>query len=476
MGSLVSVRRGTRELVQVQALGGPSSPTASDSVTVTDITIVRHSFGMLTDMQQLGEAFYEELFNSDPGVKSMFFSDQKKQAERLMAMLGLAIGKLDDLRVLIPALEALARRHLKYGVTALHYPLVGEALIKVLAKTLGPNMTEETKAAWLKVYGMISSVMLNAAKNAGDDEHQIDFRKEEQLWATTDSTGVLLSCSPEFCASLGYPSSELVGRSICAFQPAFVGGLHDGYMRRYAAGKTAAVPASSPDGSPSTTANSSTFISVPSSAMGVAIRKLSRVSTSSAPDRAGGAAPPHSPQRSPQAQAPIAHPREVALTTAAGGPKYYNLTLVPVPEGFMAIFKDRTAHRETEQQRDKLLQEVLPVRISQMLLANPKALIAKKYPCCSIFFSDVVGFTTLSSSLDSGELLGHLNMYYNALDDLLRLFQLLKVKTIGDAYMCAAGMPDICEGDATSLACFALQMLTVLRTRLHPKGLPFRCR
>eukprot|EP00906_Rhabdomonas_costata_P013037 RCo018751 len=109
---------------------------------------------------------------------------------------------------------------------------------------------------------------------------------------------------------------------------------------------------------------------------------------------------PLTPQ-SPRTNPPIAHPREVALTTASGAPKYYNLTLVPVPEGYMAIFKDRTAHRETEQQRDKLLQEVLPVRISQMLLANPKAVIAKKYPCCSIFFSDVVGFTTLSSSLDS---------------------------------------------------------------------------
>eukprot|EP00906_Rhabdomonas_costata_P013036 RCo018750 len=240
MGALVSVNRGRREPVRVQGVDEPTSPTSATAstpeafelVSVADIITVRRSFGLLTDMQQLGQTFYEELFNSDPGVKSMFFSDQKKQAERLMTMLGLAISKLDDLRVLIPALEALARRHLKYGVTALHYPLVGEALIKVLSSTLGPNMTEETKSAWVKVYGMISTVMLNAAKKATDDEFQIDFQREEQLWATTTCSGTILTCSPEFCASLGYSSSELVGRSICTFQPAFVGGLHDRTVHR----------------------------------------------------------------------------------------------------------------------------------------------------------------------------------------------------------------------------------------------------
>eukprot|EP01012_Entosiphon_sulcatum_P056433 TRINITY_DN8009_c0_g1_i1.p1 TRINITY_DN8009_c0_g1~~TRINITY_DN8009_c0_g1_i1.p1 ORF type:complete len:557 (+),score=83.73 TRINITY_DN8009_c0_g1_i1:19-1689(+) len=407
------------------------------AVRSEDVRLVQESFAHLSDMQRLGEAFYNELFQSNPQVKCLFFSDPTKQAERLMAMISIAVQKLNDQASLIPALQQLARRHLQYGVTALHYPLVGEALIKVLGDTLGSGMTSQIKDAWLRVYGLISSVMLDAAKSAQQQQQDtadfvVNFHKEELLWAMTNCQGIITQCSKRWCESLGYAEKQLVGRSICTLQPTFVSALHDSYIQRYL--KHVAPPGKSgthrPSGCP-------------------ALGSMEPIST---------------------------HPREVSLASASGSPKMYNLSVSPNGDGFLAIFEDRTAHRELEQQRDRLLQEVLPARISQQLLENPKAVIANKYEKCSVLFCDVVGFTSLSSTLDSQLLLRHLNQYYSALDDLLRVFQLLKVKTIGDAYMCAAGLPDVCDGDEISIACFALQMLHVLRTQLQPSGVPFRTR
>lgn len=81
-----------------------------------------------------------------------------------MQMIGVAVSKLDDLDTLIPALQALGRRHVPYGVLPEHYPTVGAALLKTLEQGLGAAFTPAVKAAWTEVYGVMAKVMIDATR------------------------------------------------------------------------------------------------------------------------------------------------------------------------------------------------------------------------------------------------------------------------------------------------------------------------
>jgi len=81
-----------------------------------------------------------------------------------MQMIGAAVAKLGDLDVRVPILQSLAKRHVGYGVQEAHYATVGAALLKTLEQGLGLAFTPQVKASWATVYGVMSSVMVAAAK------------------------------------------------------------------------------------------------------------------------------------------------------------------------------------------------------------------------------------------------------------------------------------------------------------------------
>ena len=80
-----------------------------------------------------------------------------------MDTLALAISGLRDLPSLVLMLEALALRHVQYGVQDKHYDDVGTALLWTLERMLGPAFTAEARAAWTALYGTVAQVMRNAA-------------------------------------------------------------------------------------------------------------------------------------------------------------------------------------------------------------------------------------------------------------------------------------------------------------------------
>jgi hemoglobin-like flavoprotein len=129
------------------------------------IQLVRDSFDLVEPIApQAAALFYANLFAADPSVKPLFRGDMVQQGERLMTMIGLAVAKLDDLDVLIPALQGLGQRHAGYGVRDAHYDSVGSALLKTLQQGLGVAFTDEVEAAWVEVYGVMASTMKEAAK------------------------------------------------------------------------------------------------------------------------------------------------------------------------------------------------------------------------------------------------------------------------------------------------------------------------
>ena len=107
--------------------------------------------------------FYTRLFELDPALRPMFTSDIKEQGKKLMQMITVAVRGLDDLGALVPAVQALGRRHAGYGVKDEHYGTVATALLWTLEKGLGEAFTEEVKSAWVTVYTILAYTMKNAS-------------------------------------------------------------------------------------------------------------------------------------------------------------------------------------------------------------------------------------------------------------------------------------------------------------------------
>jgi hemoglobin-like flavoprotein len=73
-------------------------------------------------------------------------------------MISVAVGSL-GLDALVPAVQALGRRHTGYGVEERHYTVVESALIWTLAQGLGARFTKEVEQAWRVAYGALASAM-----------------------------------------------------------------------------------------------------------------------------------------------------------------------------------------------------------------------------------------------------------------------------------------------------------------------------
>ena len=128
------------------------------------IRLVQQSWAkVLPIAPQAAELFYASLFALDPALMPMFRGDMRVQGQRLMGMIGAAVGKLDQLDTLVPVLQDLGRRHDGYGVQQQHYDTVGSALLKTLQQGLGDACTPEVHAAWAVVYGVMAGVMQKAS-------------------------------------------------------------------------------------------------------------------------------------------------------------------------------------------------------------------------------------------------------------------------------------------------------------------------
>lgn len=107
--------------------------------------------------------FYSKLFEIDPSLKSMFKEDMADQRKKLMQILGVAVSSLNNLEAIVPAVQDLGRRHVKYGVRPQHYNSVAEAILWMLAQTLGATFTPEIKQSWTEVYTVLADTMIAAA-------------------------------------------------------------------------------------------------------------------------------------------------------------------------------------------------------------------------------------------------------------------------------------------------------------------------
>ena len=133
-------------------------------MTPNQVKLVQQSFAKVAPISdQAAVIFYDRLFEIAPQVKAMFPSDLTEQRKKLMATLAVVVTGLSNLESVLPAVSALATRHVSYGAKAEHYPVVGAALLWTLEKGLGDAWTLEVAAAWTAAYGTLSGYMISEA-------------------------------------------------------------------------------------------------------------------------------------------------------------------------------------------------------------------------------------------------------------------------------------------------------------------------
>jgi|SoiMethySBSTD1v2_1073268.scaffolds.fasta_scaffold772211_2 nitric oxide dioxygenase len=131
------------------------------------IELVQASFEKVRPIaDQAAETFYQRLFEIAPQYRSLFKNNIKKQGAMLMSTLGLAVGSLNNLEAILPAVQSLGRRHAGYGVTAEHYQPVAEAFLWTLDYYLGEAFTPELKDAWVEAYTILAGLMIEASSEA----------------------------------------------------------------------------------------------------------------------------------------------------------------------------------------------------------------------------------------------------------------------------------------------------------------------
>ena len=138
-------------------------------LTSTEIALVRASFARIVTIQEAAaDLFYDRLFVIAPKLRELFPADLSQQKRKLMQMIATAVGGLNNLDKLVPAVKALGARHAGYGVTAGDYAVVGEALLWTLEQGLGEEFKPEVRSAWANVYDLLATTMQAGAAEVAE--------------------------------------------------------------------------------------------------------------------------------------------------------------------------------------------------------------------------------------------------------------------------------------------------------------------
>lgn len=140
---------------------------------------------------------------------------------------------------------------------------------------------------------------------------------------------------------------------------------------------------------------------------------------------------------------------------------FMNLSFASIVVFIFATYFVNNAIAERERANNLLL-NVLPKEIAPILKGGQNS-IADHYDSASVLFADIVGSTPLFSTLTPEEAVDWLNEIFTSFDRLVEKYSLEKIRTIGDNYMVAAGVPVPRDDHAQAIAYLALEMVSALK-------------
>uniref|UniRef100_A0A8C2JCL2 Guanylate cyclase n=1 Tax=Cyprinus carpio TaxID=7962 RepID=A0A8C2JCL2_CYPCA len=129
------------------------------------------------------------------------------------------------------------------------------------------------------------------------------------------------------------------------------------------------------------------------------------------------------------------------------------------------LIRERTEELEVERQKtDALLAQMLPKSVA-LALKTGKPVKPEHFSDVTLYFSDIVGFTTISALSEPIEVVDLLNDLYTLFDGIIAIHDVYKVETIGDAYMVASGVPNRNDNrHAAEMANMSLDILHCIGT------------
>ena len=134
-------------------------------MTKDQILLIKKTWSIFREIDPvlIGDVFYSKLFFDMPQLENLFHTPKEDQSKKLVNMLSIIIGRLDNLEALTEEIKHLAIRHVQYGVKEQHYKAVGTALLWTLQQGLGRDWNEDVRKAWSVCFQILSDTMINAS-------------------------------------------------------------------------------------------------------------------------------------------------------------------------------------------------------------------------------------------------------------------------------------------------------------------------
>ncbi len=122
------------------------------------------------------------------------------------------------------------------------------------------------------------------------------------------------------------------------------------------------------------------------------------------------------------------------------------------------LIEERTEELQHEKEKsDSLLANMLPKGTADEIMAKGKA-AKRKYNFVTVLFSDIQGFTRIAEEMNPEQLIDELDRFFFHFDSVVEKYRIEKIKTIGDAYMCAGGIPERNRTNPVEVILAALEM------------------
>ncbi len=123
----------------------------------------------------------------------------------------------------------------------------------------------------------------------------------------------------------------------------------------------------------------------------------------------------------------------------------------------IVIYRQRSRISKEKEHSEKLLLNILPSEVAEELKTKGSA-EAKQFDEVTVMFTDFKGFTQISEKLSPTELVAEIHTCFKAFDDIISKHNIEKIKTIGDSYMCAGGLPVANTTNATDVVKAAIEI------------------